>query len=185
MHCGYAAAAFRRSRRRAFNTMIRSAVQSILRGFEEHGWSGKLFMIMTAGASLVSLLGWFAVFAIEFPNSHARIYVPLLFLFGVLPFVAFQLRLLLGIARFESWSRWLAMAGCIIGILTGLGSLAVIRGAQFWITSAAEVALSTQFLVYFVRIGDRFGRRPLLGESLAAPRLADAHLDPEEERLGP
>jgi hypothetical protein len=149
---------------------VRAAGRSILRGFEEHGWSGKLFMLMTAGTTLVPLLGGLAFVLSDLGGRNSGFYGAFIFVF-MLPFVLFQLRVLLGIARFESWARWLAMLGCTFGILTGLGSLAVTRGPQFWVTSAAEVALSTQFLVYFVRNGDRFGRRRLRESAPEVDRL--------------
>lgn len=112
---------------------VRAAGRSILRGFEEHGWSGKLFMLMTAGTTLVPLLGGLAFVLSDLGGRNSGFYGAFIFVF-MLPFVLFQLRVLLGIARFESWARWLAMLGCTFGILTGLGSLAVIRGPQFWFT---------------------------------------------------
>jgi hypothetical protein len=160
-------------------SVLRSAVGSIVEGFEEHGWSGKLFMITTAVAAVLPLLGglawvvssWLSGFGI-FP------YVPVILLFSA-PVVLFQLRLLLGIARFEGWARWLAMAGSVFGVLTGLASLTLISGAQFWVMSAAQVALSTQFLVYFSRNGDRFRRRALR----EAPAVGSLLTSSETDRL--
>jgi hypothetical protein len=61
-----------------------------------------------------------------------------------------------GVARFERWARNVALFLLGLGVLTGLGVLDSDNSTPEKLAILAETALSAQFLVYFLRNGERF-----------------------------
>jgi hypothetical protein len=138
---------------------IRAALNPVIDGFEEHGWSGKLYLL-THGATLAfTIVGAFAAaiaagFASVFglPFWGPAMLLPMLL--GV-PFIYISWKILSGIARFRRWAWYFGVFGSFAGVFGGLGFLG--RGGSTGVMIALlEAALSAQFLVYFIRNRDKF-----------------------------
>jgi hypothetical protein len=135
------------------------AMFAILReGFEEHAWSGKLFMLATAGSAAFTTvgIGVALLLGVGLGMGGASVAAFTMFaLFGA-PMAFFQWKLLEGVARFRPWARIAAMVVSGFGVLSGLGALGWGFGIRGVVIAAAEVGLSAQFFVYFLRNRDLF-----------------------------
>ena len=149
--------------RRGLAQHSRQAFEDLRTGFEEHGWTGKLFMI-ECGLAIAGALFWYTIgvkslLALRAPGA----FVPLgAGLFCLFLFVCMQWRYLLGVARFEKWAGLLAPA---VSIFVGLGSVVMLQAmlrmdnARGIIAALAQIALCTQYVFYFARNRERFVTR--------------------------
>jgi hypothetical protein len=139
------------------------ALGELRAGFEEHGWTGKLFLV-ECGLSIGGAMFWYAIglvslFALRAPGAIVPFAAGFV---GLTTFVLLQWRYLLGIARFEKWAGLLAPA---ISMFVGLGSLVMLQAmirmghVRGIAAGLAQTALCVQYVVYFARSRDRFVTR--------------------------
>lgn len=131
-------------------------------GFEEHEWTGKLYLL--SGVLTISgpVLGLIAIVVTGFILGAKQAFAVATFGgFFLIPVVLIQRRYFLGIARFERWAGRLATVIAIGGLLHGASMMLGASGFGFRgvLLGAAEAALSGQFAWYFISNRDRF--RPL------------------------
>jgi hypothetical protein len=130
-------------------------------GFEEHGWTGRLFLIecglSLAATSLTIAMQMIRAMVIWSPEfSVVAVSIGLGFL---IPLMLIQGRYMLGIARFERWAGLLAPALSVLGAIGSVAALmmsARMGGMRAAILGAAQLALCVQYFVYFVRNRDRY-----------------------------
>jgi hypothetical protein len=139
---------------------IRDALTPVIEGFEEHGWSGKLYLLTHGGTLAFTIVSMFAAaVAAPFFSLFGRSFFGLAMLLPMLmvtvPFSYFSWKVLSGIARFRRWAWYFGVLGSFAGLFGGLGFLG--RGGGTGVLLALlEAAVSAQFLVYFIRNRDKF-----------------------------
>jgi hypothetical protein len=137
---------------------IRRAWADLAAGFEEHAWTGKLFML-TSGATLAGTAvgaGFVAAWAIAAaPAGGGRLaYLFAAGMGGIMGFV--QWKLLLGVARFRPWARVVGILVSAMGVVSGVGMLFSSNGLRGLAIGIVEGGLAAQFLIYFLRSRDMF-----------------------------
>jgi hypothetical protein len=139
----------------------RDRVAELKYGFEEHGWTGKLFLIecglslaatsLTIGMQMIrAMVVWSPEFSVVAVSFGLGFLIPLMLVQG---------RYILGIARFERWAGLLAPALSVAGAVGSIAALmmsARIGGMRAAILGGAQLALCVQYFVYFVRNRDRY-----------------------------
>ncbi|MGH7554043.1 MAG: hypothetical protein ACREMQ_13555 [Longimicrobiales bacterium] len=143
---------------------LRAALDPVIDGFEEHGWSGKLYLLTHGGTLAFTIVGAFvAVIAAGFfsvfglPFFGPMMLLPVLVVTVPLGYISWKI--LSGIARFRRWAWYFGVFGSFAGVFGGLGFLGLrarAEGSAGVMIALLEAALSAQFLVYFIRNRDRF-----------------------------
>jgi hypothetical protein len=141
----------------------------LLDGFQDHGWSGKLFMLVQGATLATWTVGYVALLwaglmggAVGFVSiGFDRIdgwHVPMSLVASLLAgllVLLFQWKALLAVARFRSWAWYFAMLVSALGLLSALMVVRV-GTAKIVAIGLLQAALAAQFLLYFFRNRDRF-----------------------------
>jgi len=150
----------------------------MMHGFHEHGWSGKLYLLTGSVTWITTLtvIPFMILWLAEGGASPGRdfgagthIFVSTLVLTSL--YVGY--RVLTGVARFHRRARNFAILFSAAGTLATLSQ--VRQGGAVAATVVLQAALSVQFIVYFIRNGDRFlsARQRALLDQARAPDSGD------------
>ncbi len=155
---------------------LRRRLAPFIDGYEEHGWSGKLFLLNGGLGIAGSVLGWSGAVLLNTLRLGLLRGMGLTMVAGLvgLPFLRIWYRYLLGVARFERWTLPITVVLSACGAISGLGLLTGRMGWRTMLIVGAQSALSVQYLVYFLRERHRFvvakpARRVRAAKDLPAP----------------
>jgi hypothetical protein len=129
-----------------------------LAGFHRHGWSGKLYLMTTAAVLILTtpFAVVFTLLAAASADSPAEAVVALCLVVFLSWLAVVYYRVLRGVARFHRRARKIAMLLLVLGIAGGLTMLGPNASPGERVAAFAEIAISGQFLLYFMLNRDRF-----------------------------
>ena len=136
---------------------VKRRLEPVLTGFDEHAWSGKLYLLVSGLGVLTSVaggLGFVILLAMESNIGGRAGMLPIAVIFALIAWV--QWKLLSGVARFRNWARRIAILVSGFALLAGVNLIVFAGLPRMMILGLAQTALSIQFIAYFVRERDRF-----------------------------
>jgi hypothetical protein len=129
-----------------------------LAGFHRHGWSGKLYLMTTAAVLVLStpLAILFTLLVASSADSATEVALALSLSAFLSWLAVVYYRVLRGVARFERKARKIAMIFLVLGMMGGLNVILSDMSSGQTLAAFAEIAVSAQFLFYFMRNRDHF-----------------------------